>query len=83
VIAAKCGSDQNPRQRAAVGRTLSQVAKNGASKTLCIAIALMLEDTVQALETEGDLIAKLYYLLGRYRIPKDQFYEVEKEIGDI
>ena len=30
-----------------------------------------------------DLIAKLYYLLGRYRIPKDQFYEVEKEIGAV
>ena len=57
--------------------------KNGASKTLCMAIALMLEDTAQALETEGDLIAKLYYLLGRYRIPKDEFYKVEKEIGDI
>ena len=44
-------------------------------------IALMLEDKARALETDGDLIARIHYLLGRFRIPKDQCYEVEKEIG--
>lgn len=45
----------------------------------------MLEDKAQALQMHEDLdlIAKLHYLLGPYRIPKAQFDEVEKEIGDV
>jgi len=46
-------------------------------------LALMMEDKAQALDTDQDLIDKLHYLLGRFRIPKDQFYEVEKEIGEV
>ena len=56
---------------------------SGASKMLCMTIALMLEDKAQALETDGDLIDKVHYLLGRFCISKDQFYEVEKEIGEV
>jgi hypothetical protein len=47
---------------------------SGASKTLCMTIALMLEDKAEALEAEGDRIDKLHYLLNRFRIPKAQFY---------
>ena len=55
----------------------------GASKTLCMTIALMLEDKAETLRVNEDLIDKLHTLLKRFRIPKDQFYEVEKEIGDV
>jgi hypothetical protein len=45
----------------------------------------MLEDKAESLPIHEDLdiIDKLYCLLGRYRIPKDQFYKVEEEIGDV
>ena len=56
---------------------------SGASKALCMTIALMLEDKAQAITTNTELIDKLHNLLDRFRIPKDQFYEVEKEMGDV
>jgi hypothetical protein len=43
----------------------------------------MLEDKALSVVSHDDLIDKLHYLLSRYEIPKDQFYEVEKEIGDL
>ena len=43
----------------------------------------MLEDKAQALAINEDLIDKLHTLLKRLRIPKNQFHEIEKEIGDI
>ena len=45
-------------------------------------IALMLEDKAQAVVSYDDLIDKLHYLLSRHGIPKEKFYEIEKEIGD-
>jgi len=56
---------------------------SGVSMTLCMAIALMLEDKAQAIAINTDLIDKLHNLLERFRIPQDQFYEIEKEIGDV
>ena len=47
-----------------------------------VAIALFVKDKAQALDTEGDLIDKLHYLIDCYKNPQTQFYEIEKEIGD-
>ena len=57
--------------------------KNGASKTLCLAIALMMEDKAQAVNRDEDLIETLHKLLNHFHIAKDQFYEIENEIGDV
>jgi hypothetical protein len=57
--------------------------ESGVSKTLCMAIALILEDKAQAFATDEDLIDTLHHLLERFGIPKDQFYELEKEFGDV
>ena len=56
--------------------------KSAASTTLCMAIALILEDKAQAMVTNDDLIEKLHYVLNCFGIPKDQFYEVEKALGE-
>jgi len=56
---------------------------SGVSMILCMAIALMLEDRAQAVTTDADIIDKLHNLLDRFRIPKNQFYQIEKEIGDV
>lgn len=58
----------------------------GASRALCMAIALILqdkEDKAQSIATEDDLIDKLHDLLNLFGLPKDQFYEIEKEVGDV
>ena len=57
--------------------------QSGASKALYMAIALMLEDKAQAVYPNEDLIETLHKLLAHFHVPKDQFYEVEKEIGDV
>ena len=57
--------------------------ESGASKTICMALALILEDKAQAAAGNDDLMDKLYFLLKHFDIPKDQFYEVEKEVGDV
>jgi hypothetical protein len=49
-----------------------------------MALALMLEDNAKASATgDDDPMGKLYLILNTFDIPKNQFYEVEKEIGDI
>ena len=47
-----------------------------------MALALILENKAQAAAGNDDLMDKLYFLLKHFDIPKDQFYEVEKEMGD-
>jgi len=49
-----------------------------------MAIALILEEKAKAFVTgDDDPIEKLYLILKFFSIPKDQFYEIEKEIGDV
>jgi hypothetical protein len=55
---------------------------SAASKTLCMALALTLEDKARSLVTDDDLIEKLHSVLNYFGIPKDQFYEVEKELPE-
>ena len=52
------------------------------SKAFCMIIAGILDDKAQAVTTDDDLIDKLLRLLGHFGIPKDQFYEIEKEISE-
>ena len=56
---------------------------SGVSMTLCKAIALSLEDKAPLVMSYDDIIDKLHYLLSHYGISREQFYEIEKEIGDV
>jgi hypothetical protein len=62
---------------AGCGRNYPIWKTSGASKALCMTVALIIEDKAQAIATNTELIDKLHNLLDRFRIPKDQFYEVE------
>ena len=53
------------------------------SKTLCLTIALIIENKARLITGDKDLMDKLHFLLKHYAIPKEQFYEIEKEIGDV
>ena len=58
------------------------------SKTLCLTIASIIQNKARLFMDDKDLVdkvhflLKLHFLLKHYGIPKEQFYEIEKEIGD-
>jgi len=56
--------------------------ESAASKTLCMVFALMLEDKAQSIATDDDIIEKVSYVLNCFGIPKGQFYDLEREIGE-
>ena len=49
------------------------------SKSICVTIALIIQNKARLIMDERDLVDKLHYLLKQYGIPKDQFHEVEKQ----
>ena len=58
--------------------------QNIASKTAPVSrIVMILEKKAPQVAAHDDLIDKLHRLLERFGIPQEQFYEVEKELGDI
>ena len=52
------------------------------SKSVCVTIALIIENKARLIINDNDLVDKLHFLLKHYGIPKEQFYKIEKEIGN-
>jgi hypothetical protein len=53
------------------------------SKTLCLALCLIIERKAARNVGDGDLIDEIHHMLAVFGILQDQFYEVEKESGDL
>ena len=53
------------------------------SKSLCVTIVLIIENKARLITDDNDLVMdKLHFLLKHYGIAKEQFDEIEKEIGN-
>ena len=53
------------------------------SRTLCRILCLMIENKAARNLGDGDLMVAIHRMLAGFGIAEDQFYEVEKEIGDL
>jgi hypothetical protein len=55
---------------------------NTRSRTLCRVLCLMIENKAARDLGDDDLMVAIHRLLAGFGIAEDQFYEVEKEMGD-
>jgi hypothetical protein len=53
------------------------------SKTLCLALCLIIERKAARNVGEGDLIDEIHQMLAVFGISQDQFHEIGKESGDL
>ena len=53
------------------------------SKTLCLALCLIIERKAARNVGDGDLIDEIHQMLEVFGISQDQFYEIEKESGEL
>ena len=53
------------------------------SKTLCLALCLIIERKAARNVGDGDLIDEIHQMLAVFGISLDQFYEIGKESGDL
>ena len=53
------------------------------SKTLCLALCLIIERKAARNVGDGDLIDEIHQMLAVFGISQDRFYEIGKESGDL
>jgi len=53
------------------------------SKTLCLALCLIIERKAARNFGDGELIDGIHHMLAAFGISKEQFYELERESGDL